>query len=267
MRARILLLTCTSCALAAGAFGASAKSASPPPALVEAVDDAYVMPNVVKGGVVAMRFRNAGKELHEFAFGRIDKGHTLAQALRAFDQNKEVTWSHDLGGPGLLTPGAEITITRTLPPGTYFFLDAVPNAKGISHEKLGMRRAITITGNSGARLPRADAVITAEKKRFAIPPLRAGRQTIELRNRAGSGRGFMLSTLNPGKTRADIDRWSKSLETTGRLPRTPVPATFLGAMQTIPSGTSVFLTVNLEAGRLYHLTDDGSGIEAEFTPN
>jgi hypothetical protein len=37
-------------------------------------------------------------------------------------------------------------------------------------------------------------------------------------------------------------------------------------MQTIPSGTSVFLTVTLEAGRLYHLTDDESGIEAEFTP-
>jgi uncharacterized cupredoxin-like copper-binding protein len=267
MRARILLLTIASGALGAGALGASAHNASPPPALVEAVDYAYVMPNVVKGGVVAMRFRNAGKELHEFAFGRIDSGHTFAQAIRAFEQGKEIAWMHDLGGPGLLTPGAEVTITRTLPPGTYFFICGVPDTKGVSHEKLGMRRAITITGSSGARLPHADAVITAEKKRFAIPPIHAGRQTIELRNRAGSGRGFMLSTFNPGKTRADMDRWSRSIDTAGRLPRTPVPATFLGAMQTIPSGTSVFLTVNLEAGRRYHLTDDESGIEAEFTPN
>jgi hypothetical protein len=265
MHARILLLTIASGAIAAGTVGAGAHSASPPP-LFEAVDYAYVMPSVVKGGVVSMRFRNAGKELHEFAFGRIDKGHTFAQALRAFGQHKEVAWSHDLGGPGFLTPGAEITITRTLPPGTYFFVDGVPNTKGISHEKLGMRRAITITGDSGARLPQADAVITAGKSRFAIPAMHAGRQTIELRNRAGSGRGFMLSTLNPGRTRADIERWSRTIEKTGRLPRTPVPATFLGAMQTIPSGTSVFLTVNLEAGRLYHLTDDESGIEAEFTP-
>ena len=59
---------------------------------------------------------------------------------------------------------------------------------------------------------------------------------------------------------------SRSLETTGRLPQTPVPATLLGAMQTIPSGTSVFLTVNLEAGRRYHLSDDESGIQADFTP-
>ena len=266
MRARILLLTLALGALAVGAFGASAQSASPSPALVEAVEYAYVMPNVVKGGVVAMRFRNAGKELHEFAFGRIDSGHTFAQAARVFDQHKEVSWIHDLGGPGLMTPGAEITIIRTLPPGTYFFLDGVPNMKGIPHEKLGMRRAITITGNSGAQLPHADAVITAEKQRFAIPPLHAGSQTIELRNRAGSGRGFLLSTLNPGKTLADIERWAKTIESTGRLPRTPVPATFLGAMQTIPSGTSVFLTVKLEAGRLYHLSDDESGIQADFTP-
>ena len=267
MRARIMLFTLSLAVPAAGGLAASAHGANPSPALVEAVDNDYKMPTVVKGGVVAMRFRNAGKELHEFAFGRIDKGHTLAQALRAYEQHKEVAWAHDLGGPGLLTPGAEITITRALPPGTYFFLDGVPNTKGISHEKLGMRRAITVTGNSGARLPRADAVITAGKTRFAIPPLHAGRQTIELRNRAGAGRGFMLSTLNAGKTRADIERWAKAIESTGRLPRTPVPATFLGAMQTIPSGTSVFLTVTLEAGRSYHLSDDESGVQADFTPS
>ena len=88
MRARILLLTLASGALAVGAVAASAQSASPSPTLVEAVEYAYVMPNVVKGGVVAMRFRNAGKEPHEFAFGRIDNGHTFAQAMRVFEQHK-----------------------------------------------------------------------------------------------------------------------------------------------------------------------------------
>ncbi len=42
--------------------------------------------------------------------------------------------------------------------------------------------------------------------------------------------------------------------------------TLLGAMQTIPSGTSVYLTVSLEAGRLYRLEDDESGTQAQFTP-
>ena len=267
MRARILFLALGAGACTASAFGAGAHGASAPPVSFVAVENAYRMPSVIKGGVVTMRFRNAGKELHEFAFGRIDKGHTFAEAVHALDQHKRVAWMHDPGGPGLLTPGAEITIARTLPPGTYYVADGVPNTKGIPHAKLGMRRAFTITGNSGAQLPHADAVITAERKRFAIPQLHAGRQTIELRNRAGAGREFMLATLNPGKTQADVDRWAKAVETTGRLPVTPVPATFLGAIQTIPNGTSVFLTVQLEAGRRYHLSDGESGVRATFTPS
>jgi uncharacterized cupredoxin-like copper-binding protein len=267
MRTRFPLVALAAGALASGAFGASANSAAPSsPVTVVAAEYAYAMPNVIKGGVVTMRFRNAGKELHEFAFGRIDSGHTFAEALRALDQHKQVGWMHDAGGPGFLTPGAEITVTRRLPPGLYVFFCGVPNAKGVSHTKLGMRRAFTVRGDSGAQLPTAEAVITAEKKRFAIPRLHAGRRVIELRNHAGSGRGFMLSTINPGKTQADIDRWTKSIDATGRMPRTPLPATFLGAMQTIPSGTSVFLTVNLEAGRRYHLTDDESGVDTGFTP-
>lgn len=266
MRIRVLLPALALAALVAAGFGAAARSDVPAPIQVDVDEHGYVMPSVIQGGVVAMRFRNAGKELHEFALGRIDKGHTFGQAVRVFGQGREVSWLHDVAGPGHLTPGGEITITRTLLPGTYFFVDGVPNTNGVPHEKLGVRRAFTIVGNSGARLPKADAVITAEKKRFVVPQLHAGRQTIELRNRAGSGREFLLSTLNPGKTMADVDRWVKSSDTTGKLPRAPMPMTLLGAIQTIPSGTSVYLTVTLEAGRTYHLTDDESGIKADFTP-
>ena len=267
MRIRILLPALALVALVAAGFGAAARNTVPTPIPVVVNEHGYVMPGVIKGGVVAMRFRNTGKELHEFALARINKGHTFAQALRASEQQKEPAWLHDVAGPGVMTPGAEITITRQLPPGLYFFVDAVPNTKGVSFKKLGGRKVFTITGDSGAQLPKADAVITAEKKRFVIPRLHAGVQTIELRNRAGAGRGFILATLNPGKTKADADRWVKSIDTTGKQPRTPAPMTLLGAMQTIPSGTSVYLTVTLEAGRQYHLSDDESGVQAEFTPN
>jgi hypothetical protein len=37
-------------------------------------------------------------------------------------------------------------------------------------------------------------------------------------------------------------------------------------MQTIPSGTSVYLTIRLDAGRRYELSDDESGLQATFTP-
>jgi hypothetical protein len=45
-----------------------------------------------------------------------------------------------------------------------------------------------------------------------------------------------------------------------------MPMTLLGATQTIPSGTSVFVTVKLDAGRSYHISDDDTGTEATFTP-
>jgi hypothetical protein len=35
--------------------------------------------------------------------------------------------------------------------------------------------------------------------------------------------GFLLRTLNAGETHADSERWAKSIDSTGRLPRTPVP--------------------------------------------
>lgn len=47
---------------------------------------------------------------------------------------------------------------------------------------------------------------------------------------------------------ADADRWVKVIETTAKQPRSPSPFTILAAMQTIPSGTSAYLTVKLEAG-------------------
>ncbi len=266
MRSRIMLIILGLGALAVASLGGAARTIAPAPVEVDAVDYAYAMPNVVKGGVVAMRFRNRGKELHEFAFGRIDGGHTLAEARRLFETGKESSWLHDLGGPGLLTQGSQIEITRKLGPGTYFFLCAIPSVNGVSHLKLGMLRSFTVAGDSGRSLPTADAVITAGKKRFVVPPLKAGLQTIELRNRSGAGRGFQLVTLNPGKTRADAERWSKAIENTGKQPRGKAPMTILGAMQTIPSGTSVYLTVRLEAGRRYHISDDESGIQAQFTP-
>ncbi len=263
---RILVAASLLAGLATAGCGGSEPS-QPKPVEVDAADYAYVMPDRIKGGVVSMRFRNTGKELHEFALVRIGEGHTVDDALAALEKSgDDLPWLTDVAGPPALTPGATITVTRRLEPGTYAFLCYFPNTRGVPHVKLGMARRFTVAGDSGAELPKPDAVITAEPKRFDVPELQAGKQTIELRNASGFERGFELSTLNPGRTEADKARWAAKIESTGRLPRDPVPVTALGAMQSIPSGTSVYLTLDLEAGRTYHLVEDESGIEADFTP-
>lgn len=267
-RTSFVATVATAATLAALALvGSGGASPSGGPLVITAVDNAYRLSTAtVDGTVVTVHYRNAGKQLHEFAFGRVNAGHTLADVLSAYSKGKEVAWLHDLGGPGPVTPGANITVTRILQPGTYLVFDGTPSPSGVPHWKLGMARTFTVTGRTATALPRADAVITAQAKRFVVPALRGGRQTIELRNRSGAGRGFMLASLNPGKSEADVNRWTKQIESTGKLPTGPLPMTLLGAMQTIPSGTSVYVTLTLQAGRTYHLSDDESGIAADFTP-
>ena len=258
--------------LAAAATTAPATTvatAAPAPPVIDlvATDTGYSMPTKMPGGVVALHFRNDGAHPHEFAFGRLDPGHTAEEFMALpRDQQGDVPWVHDEAGPPLMTPGAEITITRRLEPGSYFFFDGFPSSTGEPYAKLGLVATIAAIGDSGAPLPKPDAVITASKDSFDVPTLRAGPQTIELRNASGAGRGFELTSINPGKTRADADRWFGQLESTGKSPDAPAPVTFLGAIQTIPTGTSVFLTVELEHGREYHLSDGESGVEANFTP-
>lgn len=220
---------------------------------------AYVMPDEIEGGVVSMRFRNIGKEQHEFAFGRIGGGHSIEELIRdLFADDGNVPYSKDLGGVPLLSPGAEVTITRRLPPGTYGFLCFVPNSAGKLHLRLGMKRQFRVVGDSGAQLPEPDAVITATKAGFDVPPIEAGRRTIELRNDSGEDREWNLTAYAPGKTSKDVEAWAS-----GGLEGVP-PATFYGAMQSIPSGTSVFLTLELESGTTYTLEDLDADIRAEI---
>ncbi len=231
-------------------------------------DTGYAMPDRVAGGVVAMRFHNVGVQPHAFDLARVEGTRTpdeVAVAVRAARTGAPPPWLRDTAGAPLLTSGADITITRTLDDGTYVLFDGMPDTRGIAGSERGLLKIFTVEGDSGATLPTADGVITAEKTRYVVPPLAAGNHTLELRNASGTEREFMLASVNPGKTEADVGRWGERIEATGRLPGTPVPATFLGAIQSIPSGTSVFLAVRFEAGREYVVTDE-SGIIERFAP-
>ena len=254
------LLALLSLVLAAAGCGGSGE-ASPQPVTVDGADYAFVMPDTIDGGVVAMRFRNVGKELHEFAFGRIDGDHTIDEFIDdLFANDGNVPYATDLGGPPLLSPGEEVTITRKLEPGTYGLLCFVPNAEGKVHLELGMKRQFRVVGSTDATLPSPDVVITATAKGFDVPEIEAGSRTIELRNESGEDREWVLTAYAPGKTAKDVDAWANS----GL--KGAAPGVFHGAMQSIPSGTSVFLTLELERGKTYTLEDLGSGIRAEIEP-
>jgi hypothetical protein len=229
---------------------------------VEAREYAYVMPDRIVGGVVSMEFVNAGKELHEFALGRLAPGLTVEEVRRELIDGDDVPDERleDIGGVNFLTSGKRVTVTRKLREGTYVLLCFIPAPDGRPHIEHGMIRSFTIKGDSGKDLPKPDVVISARAARFDVPVLHAGRQTIELRNAAHGDRGFVLTALEPGKTPKDADAW---FETDGTG---PAPVTFPGGIQSIPPGTSVFEELTLEAGTTYYLLEDEHGLRATFTP-
>jgi hypothetical protein len=232
---------------------------------VKGVEYAFDMPDQGKAGVVTFDVSNAGGELHEFALGRLAPGKTIADVKAYLKSGQEGTpkWFQDVGGVPILSPGEKLGLTRRLAPANYVFLCFIPSPKGVPHVNLGMLKEFRLSGDSGRDLPEPDATITAKKGSYTIPPLKAGEQTIELRNADSREREFFLFRLKPGKSLADIGRFFESGEG-----KTTPPATFLGAMQTIPAGTSVFIDVDLKAGAKYTLADNTGPkpIIAGFTP-
>lgn len=224
---------------------------------------AYVLPERIDGGVVTMRFSNTGDEVHEYALARIADGKTKGDVDAFFADPKSLQgggppgWIEDVGGVPALSQGREVSITRELREGTYVLLCFVPAPDGRPHIAHGMVRTFEVGEDDGADLPKPDAVITATDEGFEIPALRAGEQTIELRNGASQPREFYLYSPNPGVSLAQVEAWGE-----GGFKGEP-PAVFLGAMQSIPAATSVYLTVDLEAGRRYVLFDEELG-EAPF---
>jgi hypothetical protein len=223
---------------------------------------AFAVPDKIKGGVVTMRVSNIGKEFHEYALGRLKAGKTFADFEKELASGEDPSSSDDIGGLPILSPGKEVTITRKLEPGNYVLLCGIPTAKGVPHFKLGMIKPFEVAGTSTADLPKPDATVTAREKAIEVPALEAGEQTLELRNGATKPREFELLSLKPGKTFDDVEAMFKA-----DRPPSPndAPATFLGAMQSIPPGSSVFLDVKLEPGKTYLFLDGENRLMREFT--
>jgi hypothetical protein len=227
---------------------------------VQATEYSFTMPDQVTGGVITFEMANIGGLPHEFAFGRLEEGTEPEEVIRAIQQGKQPEGVEDLAGVPVLGPQRTTSMTRELEPGTYGFVCFFPSPEGEPHVAHGMIKFFEVSGDSGAALPEAEALIVATDEGFEVPEIGAGEQTLELRNDGQDPHEFLLFSLEPGKKERDIDGWFNS-----GLKGDP-PAIFPGGMQSIDPGTSVFVTVEFEVGRAYQLRDFGAGFRAEITP-
>ena len=227
---------------------------------VTATEYSFAVPGEVAGGVVQMRFTNTGGYPHEFAFARIEEGKTESDVKAVIESGEEPPeWAEDVAGVPALSPGQSAAITRTLEPGSYVFLCFFPDPEGTPHAALGMYELFTIAGDSGAALPEPDATITATDAGLELPTLSSGEQTVEFENGGTEPHELALVVFEPGKGIKDVDRWIGS----GYQGEPPV--TFLGGMQTIPAGESVFLSIDFEPAVEYTALDFTTNSRETFT--
>jgi uncharacterized cupredoxin-like copper-binding protein len=242
------------------ACGGDDEGAKPTAVSVKGTEYAFALPDRVEGEIVKMRFSNIGRELHEWGLGRLAEGTKLSDVKNELARGGEdLRGVEDVGGVPPMSPGQDITITRKLPEGRYVFICFLPSPRGVPHYELGMIKDFEVAGTSKTELPEPDATVTAREKALELPALKAGEQTLELKNSASKPREFNLLALEPGKDLKDVEAWGE-----GGF-KGKAPATILGAMNSIPPGESVFLDVKLEAGKRYLLGDFENRITKEFT--
>lgn len=248
-------------ACASGGDGAPTQTpiASPAAKVVEvgATEYKFSVPPDIRGGVVTMRFTNTGSLPHEFAFGRIDQGRGQEDVRQVLESGQgPPDWMQDVAGVPALSPGRSVTVTRTLEPATYVFLCFFPSPDGTPHAQLGMYTTFQIAGDTGEAPPQADLAISAGGQGLSVPEITAGKHTVELRNEGPGAHGFLI--LRPKDPAATFEQVFASVEKwlEGGL-RGPAPTAFIGGMQSIPAGTSVFETIDFEAGT-YIVWDEDS---------
>jgi hypothetical protein len=213
----------------------------------------FDVPSSMKGGVIHLVLDNStGKEAHDFQLAIASPGHTLDEALKQVgsDTVPLEDWMKAAGGVGSAAPGQKAEATIDLPAGTYWYFCTMSNEQtGASHALNGMAGTLTLTGTSGAELPKADATITASEYKFDTSGLHAGANTVEWRNDGQQLHMAILAPMAPGMT---IDKIKAAMSgPPGQDQSGPPPFDESKAVElaVIAHGQSEVVPVDLTAGK------------------
>ncbi len=245
-------------ALAGGAMLACAKKPAPPPpppptanvVSITANDYSFVAPDTIPAGLTTVKLQNAGKEVHQVAFVRIDSGKTLAD-IQALMKNPNMTvpaWmAFPLGANGIV-PGDSGNATATLSAGHYLLMCFMPSPDGTPHVAKGMVKPLEVTASTGpaAAEPTADITITEKDYTWDVSaPITAGTHTFRVENAGPQVHEVQIFQLAPGKTAKDVQAWLGG-GMKGQPPAKPMGG-FVGPMP-VP-GEHGFFTATFPAGK------------------
>lgn len=267
------------------------RAAGPQVVDVTAIDYAIRAPEAISSGWTTVRFRNDGQEHHLVIMSRLPEGKTLedyeqelsAPFARAWDaiqagrasQEQALgmifealpAWFSELqfvGGPGLAAPGVTSEVTMDLEPGNYVLECYVKAEDGKLHFMEGMIRPLTVNARrSGTPIPASDIRVTLSNSGMDVQgDLAPGRRTIAVHvaenPEQGFGHSMHVARLDPGTSVDDVVRWMNWFELDGL--RAPAPARFAGGVNMMPTGSTAYVTVDLEPGR-YLIVSEATGAQ------
>jgi hypothetical protein len=215
----------------------------------------FGVPASMKGGVVHLVLDNStGKEPHDFQLAIAAPGHTLDEALKQVgsDTVPLEDWMKAAGGVGSAAPGQKAEATIDLPAGTYWYFCTMSNDQtNASHALNGMAGTLTLTGSSGADMPKADATIVASEFKFDVSGLHAGANTVEWRNDGQQLHMAILAPMAPGATIDQIKAEMSGPPPGPGGPSGPPPFDESKAVElaVLAHGQSEVVPVNLTSGK------------------
>ena len=249
----------------ASADAVSALSQEAPPTVnvveVAGMDYAFEAPEEIDAGWTTFHFTNRGPEAHHLTLMRLEDGHTVADVVAAFRDQKPLTGiATAVGGPNAPMPGADANATVNLTPGEYALVCVIPSPDGIPHMFKGMVKPIRVReGVSPGAEPAADLEITLRDYAFETSgEVTAGTRTIRAVNAttATEPHEIVVARLAPGVTVEDVNEWIHNMQG-------PPPAEFIGGITALDPGHSGSFTIEFTPGEYAILCPLPSGVDGQ----
>jgi uncharacterized cupredoxin-like copper-binding protein len=167
-------------------------------------------------------------------------------------QGPPPAWLHNGAGPGPVLPGKKAVYTGNYQAGTYVFVCRIPAPDGKDHLEKGMILQVQMTEGTTGTLPAGDVTIEMSEFKFTgTESLKAGNQTVRVRNAGKQAHFGAIAVMAPGKKTADVGAFFTAVSS-GKPPAGPPPFTgFAGLIGETDPGGEGARTLELQAGTTY----------------
>ncbi len=232
---------------AMNALGGARGQLPPPEIAIRATDFALDLPDRFEAGLVAFSYENAGQQIHNVLFIRLNEGKTFQDFKAARGPQDLPALATPSGGTTSVLPGQRRRFVNDFAPGNYVAFSTSSGPDGVSDVVRGMAKPVTVlpgTQPAKASEPAANLTVTiSDAAPIPIPAtITAGPQTWKIAVAGTTLHELTIVRLAPGKTVQDVIAFLNA----GR--RGSSPGDPVAGMQLLPPGQSGWLIFDLEPG-------------------